>query len=454
VLLTIGALLIVLSVLITVHELGHFLAAKAVGIAVPRFSLGFGKVLWGFHWGETEFVISAIPLGGYVKMAGMEDDEAAEVLEGAGPAEPVDPERTFDAKPIWARTLVISAGVIMNFLFAILVFATLALAYGEQQAESVVGGVSPAAPADVAALASRIPPGARITAVGGKPVADWREMTGALAAAPAGPLRLTLQNAPPVTLDLPADAEKRMQVAVYLEQPVAPVIGSVAAGSAAERVGLRAGDRVVEAGGAPITDWTQLVAKIQGSAGTPLRLVVDRGGQRVALDPTPAAEKRQDAEGREVTVGVLGARPHPPEVARRRVGPVEALAIGVRDTWETTTMLVRTLRQLVTGELSARNMGGLLTIGEASGESARLGLPYFLMFLALFSVNLAVLNLLPIPILDGGHLMFLLVEAVRGRPLSVETRIRLSQVGLVIVIGLMLWANGNDVVRWIERLTQ
>jgi regulator of sigma E protease len=172
----------------------------------------------------------------------------------------------------------------------------------------------------------------------------------------------------------------------------------------------------------------------------------------VAVTATPKVVERREPGGKTVRVGLLGAaQPRPANLTHRRVNPVEALGIGVRKTVETTGMLLRTLKQLVTGELSARNMGGLLTIGQASGESARLGLPYFLGFLALFSVNLAVLNLLPIPILDGGHLMFLAAEAVRGRPLSIETRIRLSQLGLVIVVGLMLWANGNDVVRLVER---
>ncbi len=449
--LTILSTIVVLSILILVHEFGHFFAAKAVGIQVPRFSLGFGKRLWGFHWGETEFVLSAIPLGGYVKMAGMEDDEAAEALEGEGPVEEVDPERTFDSKPLWARALVISAGVIMNFLFAILAYATIAQIYGETQAPAVVGGVDPAAPADVAALAAPIPMGAKVTAVGDRPVAHFREMAQALEAAPAGPVVLRLENAAPVTLQLPESAEKRMILANTLTPRIPPVLAAVEGGSPAERAGLKVGDRVVEAGGRPIRDWVELVAAIQGSPGKPLPLVVERGGQRVALTATPASVERRSLDREMVQVGRLGAGPQPVDVTHRNVNPIEAIGIGVRETVATTGMLLRTLRQLVTGELSARNMGGLLTIGEASGESARQGLASFLTFLALFSVNLAVLNLLPIPILDGGHLMFLAIEAVRGRPLSIETRIRLSQLGLVIVVGLMLWANGNDVVRLVER---
>jgi len=449
--LTILSTIVVLSILILVHEFGHFFAAKAVGIQVPRFSLGFGKRLWGFHWGETEFVLSAIPLGGYVKMAGMEDDEAAEALEGAGPVEEVDPERTFDSKPVWARTLVITAGVIMNFLFAILTFATIAQIYGQSRAPAVVGGIEPTAPADVVAIAAPIPRGVRVTAVGGKPVGHWQELVAAIEAAPAGPLELTFENAPPVMLQLPTDAEKRMILAATLARRVPPELSEVEGGSPAERGGLRAGDRVVEAGGRPVPDWVDLVGAIQRSPGKPLPLVVERDGSRVALTVTPAAVERRGLDGKTEQVGRIGAGPVAGDMTHRNVNPLEALAMGAGATWDTTRMLLRTLKQLVTGELSARNMGGLLTIGEASGESARRGLSSFLSFMALFSVNLAVLNLLPIPILDGGHLMFLAVEAVRGRPLSIETRIRLSQLGLVIVVGLMLWANGNDVVRLVER---
>ncbi|HYJ79861.1 MAG TPA: RIP metalloprotease RseP, partial [Longimicrobiaceae bacterium] len=282
---------------------------------------------------------------------------------------------------------------------------------------------------------------------------EWREMTTALVEAPAGPVELRLQGAPPVTLDLPAGLEERERLVTALTPPIPPVIGEVEGDSPAERAGLHPGDRVVEAAGKPVADWTELVAAIQGSPGRPLPLVVERGGRRVTLQAMPAAvtPERPRQRGAPAKVGRLGAGYQEIELERRSVGVLRAVQIGFDDTAFTTRYLLKTLKQLVTGELSARNMGGLLTIGKASGESARLGLERFLSFLALFSVNLAVLNLLPIPILDGGHLMFLAAEAVRGRPLSIETRIRLSQVGLVIVVALMLWANGNDVVRWLEQ---
>jgi len=446
--LTILSTVVGLSILILVHELGHFLAAKWVGIQVPRFSLGFGKRLAGFLWGETEFVLSAIPLGGYVKMAGMEDDEPSSALEGAGPApEEVDPERTFDAKPIWARTLVISAGVIMNLLFAFVVFTGLALALGETLHPITRVSVPPAARLTGAARAlAVIPDGATVTTVGGKPVRTWEDMLGEVARAPAGAVPLTFAAHAPVSLRVPAAQDARGELLGAFVPYRDPVVADVVSGSPAARAGLKPGDRVVSANGAPVATWAQLVDAIRSHPAKPLALVVERGGKRVPMTVTPNAVRGRDETGARVTIGQVGAAPQVPE-EHRRVGAAESVKLGAQQTWGAAVYIGQVLKQLVTGQISARNMGGLLSIGEASGETASQGFDAWLMFLALFSVNLAVLNLLPIPILDGGHLMFLAFEAVRGRPLSVEARIRLSQVGLVIVVALMIWANGNDVVR-------
>jgi regulator of sigma E protease len=447
---TIISTVIGLSVLILVHELGHFLAAKAVNIQVPRFSLGFGARLAGFRVGETEFVLSAIPLGGYVKMAGMEDDEPAEALEGSGEDYVVDPARTFDSKSLPARTLVISAGVIMNLLFALLVNTALPLVYGETLNPVTRVSVPPAAQLKGAGRAlAAVPDGATITRVGATPVRTWQDVGKALGTASPGPLQLQFSNAPPVTLELPRSTEQRAEMLGQLDVFREPVIGSVLRGEAGARAGLRAGDRVVQAGGQPVRSWAQLVGAIQAHAGKPLPLVVQRGGQTLRLSVTPEEKDDKDALGKPVKVGKIGAAPVPVAASHRGVGLPEAVRIGAGQTWGGVSLIATILKDLLTGQLSPRNMGGILSIGEASGQTAQLGLEVWLSFIALFSVNLAVLNLLPIPILDGGHLMFLAFEAVRGRPLSVEARIRLSQVGLVIVVALMIWANGNDVVRLI-----
>lgn len=443
-LLTTLATLVALSVLILIHEFGHFFAAKSVGIAAPRFSLGLGPRVAGFHWGETEFVISAIPLGGYVKMAGMEDDEAMEVLEGGEQAPPVDPSRTFDAKPLWARAWVISAGVVMNLLFALLANIVLAGAQGASYVPetrlapiTTVGGS--------AAQASQVPLGVRVTSVGGKAVGSYDEIVGALRSAPAGPVALGLENRPAVTLTLPAAGPSRDTLLSVLRPLSEPVIGSLVPDDPAAKAGLRPEDRIVSIGGQAVATWPEVVQRVRASPGKPLALVVETDGARRNVTLTPRATPEGQA-----SVGKIGAS-ELPTIAYRRLGFVEAISYGTGETVRMVKLLLTTLRDLFTGALSPRNLGGLLAIGEASGESAEQGPATYLFFLAFLSVNLAVLNLLPIPILDGGHLMFLLFEAVRGRPLSLEARIRLSHVGLIIVVGLMLWANGNDVVRLVER---
>lgn len=448
--LTLLATLVALSVLILIHELGHFFAAKSVGIAAPRFSLGLGPRVWGFRWGETDFVVSAIPLGGYVKMAGMEDDEAASGLEGgegaAEPAEPpVDPERTFDRKPIWARTWVISAGVIMNLLFALAANIFVIGARGEEYISETrldprpeLGGAS--------AQVARIPFGAQVVAVGGTPVAHWDEMRQRLEAAPAGPVSLELAEGGSVRLDLPAAGPSRDTLVHGALGPlVAPVLDRIIPGHPAERAGLRSGDRIVAIGGEPVRRWSEVVERVRASPDAALAVDVERGGRTERLELTPRATRERGA-----TIGQMGASVAP-NTSFERVGALEAVETGTRMTGRMVTLLVTTVRDLVTGRISPRELGGLGTIGQASGESASRGIWEYLTFLAFLSVNLAILNLLPIPILDGGHLMFLLFEAVRGRPLSVEARIRLSHVGLLIVVGLMVWANGNDVVRFVER---
>lgn len=441
--LTLVALLIVLSVLITIHELGHFLAARSVDIAAPRFSLGFGPRVAGFKWGETEFVISAIPLGGYVKMAGM-DDEGLEAIEGEDAGEPVDPTRTFDSKPLWARAWVISAGVIMNLLFAFLVFAGLSMMYGEEQPSTT--RVAPARSAAGGAALAGVPAGAEIVSVGERRVSGWLDVLDAFREAPAGPLQLRFALHPPAVVRLPERGTADRDSLVSALRPVVPaVIGEVVKGKPAERAGLRPGDTIRAVNAAPVNGWNDVVGFIEGSPGRPLAIDVQRAGQGVRLAVTPEA---QGGAGSSAPVGKIGAAPSLQiETNHRPVGVFRALSLGVEETWFYSSTIVQFLGKMFTGEESARNMGGLVTIGQMSGEAARMGMERFLKFMAMFSVNLAVLNLLPIPILDGGHLMFLSIEAVRGRPLSTEARIRFSHVGLIIVVGLMLWSNGNDLLR-------
>lgn len=441
---TVVSFIVVLSVLILVHEFGHFFAARSVGIAAPRFSLGLGPRVWGFRVGETEFVLSAIPLGGYVKMAGMEGDEAGEALEGGADPElaGIDPSRYFDAKPLWARAWVISAGVIMNLLFAILAFIVMGLVYGEMTLATTRVAPDTSAFQGAGAQAARLPVGGTLVSVGDRPVANFGQVTDALRTLPAGPATLRFSDAAPVVLDLPAGEAAREQVVAAVAPMPDVVLGIVVKGRPADRAGLREGDRIVAVGGSPVRSWGDAVRLIETSPGRPIPFVVERGGQRLTLTVTPQAESEGGKQ-----VGKIGAQNGAVATAYQPVGVGEAIVGGFTQTWEVAREIVLFLGRMFSGQESARQVGGLLAIGEMSGQAARAGFYVFLGFLAAFSVNLAVLNLLPIPILDGGHLLFLAVEAIRGRPLSVEARIRLSHVGLIIVVALMLWANGNDILR-------
>ena len=471
---TILATIVVLGILIFVHELGHFVTAKLVDIRVPRFSIGLGPKLWGFRRGETEYVISWLPLGGYVQMAGMEEMEMIEgrqerpvegMTEATGIAGASDlglmqevedeeaegPERArdFESKSLPARFLVISAGVIMNFLFAILVFGANSMIWGVEEPPDAVLPEIPAEelPAGAEALAG-VRPGSRVIAVNGRDVNDWGDVRVALLTASPGAVTMEFEDAPPATLTLPANDTARAEFVVAIDPGYPPIIGQVVDGSPAERAGLRPGDRVLGAAGQPVRRWSQLVTIIQDHPGQPMRLTLERSAEILTIEVVPAAEQATvlDEQGEVVerTVGRIGAAVQTP---RERLGPVAALGFGVARVGDVTGVIVGFLGDLFTGDASPRSLGGPIMIGQISGEVARAGAETFLNFLALFSVNLAVLNLLPIPVLDGGHLMFLLFEAVRGRPLSQTQRMRLTQIGFLIVVGIMVWAIGNDVLR-------
>lgn len=442
---TLIAFLIVIGVLVFVHELGHLIAAKSVDIAVPRFSIGFGPRIAGFYWGETEYVISALPLGGYVRMAGMED---AAALEGGEELAPEPSDRDFDAKPLWARIWVVSAGVLMNFLFAIVVVAGVALVYGESinpttrvaiaEQESLSGAAAPL---------SAIPVGAELASVNGVTVENWNEVLDRFAEVGEGRLTLGFSDGQDVALDLPENEGERVMVLRKVQPFAEPLIGGVNTGSPADVAGMEEGDRVIEAEGSPIRSWTEFVDVIQANPGEDVALVVERGGVRESLLVTPEPVQEQLPNGERIEIGRLGVLSQEPDIQHRDVGVLEALRQGWETTWGTSATIVRLLGDLFTGDASPRSLGGPLTIGQISGETARAGLDVMLQWMALLSVNLAVLNLLPIPVLDGGQLLFLFVEAVRGRPLSVEQRLRLSHVGLIIVVGIMVWAITNDFLR-------
>ncbi len=444
---TILALIVVLGVLIFVHEAGHFVAAKWAGIYVHRFSLGLGRPIpWlTFRKGETEYSISWLPLGGYVKMASREEDIGSSALEGGAPTVAVPSDRVFESKPIWKRMVVILAGVTMNALFAWAVFAFLAYKNGRQiDPVTTVGRVEKEELPREAAALEQIEPGTRILRINGDSVRSWDDVVSIIANAPEPEIRIELDNGRSVVLPIHPDAlEQRVKAAQAL-QPFRPaVVGDVLADKPAGKAGIRQGDSIVAVNGRTVQQWYDMVEVLQRSAGQPVHITVARGTQRLPITVQPYVDTIPGPKGKRQVVGRIGVMVAT-NFTSERLGVGEAIGEGGQATLRASTQVVRTVRGLFSGRVSGRSIGGPILIGQLAGESARLGLDTFLGFMALISINLAILNLLPVPVLDGGQFLFLLAEAVIRRPLPVRLRERLTTVGLVLIILLMGLAFSND----------
>lgn len=448
---TLLAFIVTIGVLVFVHELGHFLAAKWAGIHVHRFSLGLGSPIPGLRFtrGGTEYCIAWVPLGGYVKMATREEEATSSALEGgAVDASTVPADAYYEAKPVWKRMIVILAGVTMNALFAWFAFSGLALANGVAvEPETRFGGVSGDSLPESVRHFDAVAPGTRIVSVNGHAVDSWNDVQDLTASAVGDSLTYAFAGAPSVVLPIHHDdLDARLRLSVALLPWMDPVIGQVVADYPGAEAGLAPGDTVVEADGHALTQWYDLVGIIEGSADRPVSLVLGRAGGRDTIVATPRGEiVTAGREGRR-TVGRLGitaAR----QIRREELGPLQSLRRGLQETAQASTQIVRTIRGMLTGRVSTREVGGPILIGQLAGEAVRSGPSAFLWFMALISVNLAVLNLLPIPVLDGGQFLFLLAEGVQRKPLSLKLRERLTAVGLamlLLLIGLVFW---NDISR-------
>jgi len=448
--LTLVSLIVVLGVLVFVHEAGHFVAAKWAGIYVHRFSLGLGSPIpWlTFRRGETEYSISWLPLGGYVKMASREEDATSSALEGGGSEAVVPPDRMFEAKPVWQRMVVILAGVAMNALFAWLLFTFLAVKNGRQiDPVTTVGRVVDELLPPEAADFKRIQPGTRVVSVNGKPVATWDDITQGIATTPDSEVRLQLADGSVVTAEIHPDAlEQRAKAAQALQPYRAAVVGQVLPGRPAARAGVEPGDTIVAVNGRPVTQWYDLLELLQKNGQRPIQVEVARAGGRRQFEITPYVDSIIGPNGRPQAIGRIGVA----VAGDFRSEPLslgEAVVEGWHGTVAASTQIVRTVRGLFSGRISKREVGGPILIGQLAGESARMGLDPFLGFMALISINLAVLNLLPVPVLDGGQFLFLLGEAVLRRPLPLKLRERLTMLGLVLIVLLMGLAFSNDLRR-------
>ena len=460
--------ILVFGLVIFVHELGHFIAAKLTGVYTPRFSIGFGPALLRARRGETEYVLALLPLGGYVRMASRHDAETAFIEGGSeetsalkpgdagydpeamipfGP-KPVPEERWFESKSLPARLFIMISGVTMNVLLAFTVLTTLGMWYGEVVIGTrVVGAVR--APASAPAL-SALQAGDTVTAINGVPVRNWNEVRDRIDAAGVGTLVIATPHrevrVPVGGVGQPSATEIGSAIDFFIP----PVIGDVVPGSPAVRGGLRGGDSVVTIGNSPVRSWSQLQELVTPSAGKELPFVVMRGGKLRTFAVHPEAMQQKDPATKTMrSVGKIGATPADFS-SRQAMGAVEAAREGARQTWMTATKIVDVVHGLLTREVSVRQLGGPIAITRASVAAAQSGLESLFLLIAILSVNVAVLNLLPIPILDGGQIVINVAEAVKGTPFSARTREYILRFGLVAILLIFAMSTFNDVANGVR----
>jgi regulator of sigma E protease len=443
-----AAFIVAIGILVTVHEFGHFWVARRLGVKVLRFSIGFGQPLWKRTFGSdaTELVVAAVPLGGYVKM--LDEREGAVAV--------ADLPRAFNRQPLRTRVAVVVAGPLFNFLFAILAYWMM-YTIGVPGMRPLVGEVIPGSDAAAAGIVS----GDEIVAVGNTPTPTWENTVLALldaSLAESGSVDLAVRDPQGGERHLQAhfdSSSELLQAGGVLENfglgPWRPpaVIDRLIAGGAGERAGLQPDDRIIRANGESINSWEQWVGYVRDRPEQPMELQVLRDGREVTLDLVPDSVTEEG-----VTIGRIGAYVRLPDDEQRatmrvvvRYGPLQALPEALRKTRDVTTLTLRTLWKMVTGKASVESLSGPISIAQYAGQSAAIGLATFLGFLGIVSVSLGVLNLLPVPVLDGGHLLFYLLELVKGSPVSEAAQLLGQKIGIALLLALMSLAFYNDLVR-------
>ena len=450
------ALIVTLGILVTVHEFGHFWVARRCGVKVLRFSIGFGKAVktWIGKDG-VEYVLAPIPLGGYVKMLGQEDTSST-----VGDVPLSQRHLSFAYKPLWQRMAIVAAGPVANFLLAIFVLWIINVSYGISGVAPVINGVLEESPAYVAGLRT----GDEILAVDGKETIIWRQVTMQLLA------RLGETGNLVFTID-PVDSNRLRDVSIpvisWMGDETAPnpvsnlgivqieipaIIAGVVAEGRAESGGLLAGDEIVSVNGRAIRGWTHWVEVIRANPELELDTVVKREGIETAIMLRPATRTLEDGS----VIGSIGAYVQetsfselvPPEMLREiSYNPISAIQTALQETWDKSVFILMSVKKMVVGLISVKNINGPITIAQIAGQTASYGLDVYLGFLALLSISLGVLNLLPIPILDGGHLMYYMIEAVIRRPVPERIQAWGLQLGLLLISGIMVLAIYNDVSR-------
>lgn len=440
------AFIVAIALLVAVHEFGHFIVARRLGIKVEKFSIGFGPSLfsWRSRDGEVEYVIAAIPLGGYVKMLGETPSEQGEAAKEKLSDE--DRRRAFDVQPPWKRAAVAVAGPSFNFLFAIVAYMLVGW-LGQTVMPPVIGTIAPASIAEQAGMVE----GDVVRRLNGRSIHSWLEMEEQLKLFAGSDIRAEVERdgaryktafhlpKPEEDILLVNMAERELGISPGIEI----IVDMVEAGSAAENGGLKAGDQILSVEGSPAHSIGELIDAIRTHAGRPVVLHLQR--ERTALNLTVVPAVDDAGFGR---IGVRLAAVPVQQPILYRMGPIDGFLFGFSRTWEMTVMTLQVLGKMATAAISPENLGGPISIAQLAGKTAELGLVSFLSFLALISVNLAVLNLMPVPVLDGGHLAYIGLEKLRGKPLSPEMMEKTQIIGISLIALLMLFAFYNDLVRW------
>jgi regulator of sigma E protease len=449
---TIVAFVVTLGLLIVIHELGHYCVARLCNVKVLRFSLGFGKPLWSRRRGpdQTEWSVAAFPLGGYVKM----------LDEREGPVDKTELHRAFNRQPVGRRFAIVLAGPVANFILAIVLYWALFI-HGVPGMTPMLGSIPEGTPAASAGFTS----GDTISQIGNDTVATWQDARWILLqhAVKKEHVRvvvrtrsgenaerdLDLSQLTPADLD--SDFLRGLGLARY-QPPIAPVIGNVLGSGIAERAGIKAGDQIVAVDNQPVNTWEAVVAAVRAHPGERIVLHVKRGEKDTISIPVTPEVYTENGKA----VGRIGAGPKvDPEalaslMTEVRYGPVQSFFKAIYKTWDTSVFSLQMLGKMITGEVSLRNLSGPITIADYAGQSAQMGGVSFLLFLALISISLGVLNLLPIPLLDGGHLMYYIFEVFKGSPVS-DKAIEIGQhLGMALLFVLMAFALYNDINRLIS----
>ena len=436
---------VLLGILIFVHEFGHFLFAKLLGVKVLKFSLGFGPKIIGRKFGDTEYLLSAVPLGGYVKMLGQSDTPQEE--------EEIPEEEKFQAynhQPVWKRFLIVFSGPFFNLVFAAFIFVLVFLS-GVPVPLPDIGKVEENSPAAAAGLLT----GDRVLQIDGKEVGTWHDISEAINDNP-GKKRLFKVKRNDVLIEIRVSPEKKTEKNIFgedkeawsvgIEPLVLPVVGEVMKGSRAYAAGLLKGDRILEINGAPLKTWQNMTDLIHENPEKPLQFRIQRGQQVRDMTITPKKEVYKTPGGEEKAIGLIGIKPVGNDVIKK-FGLFESVSLGLKRTWDISILTILSMVKLIQRVIPSNTIGGPIMIFQMAGEQASQGALNFFTFMAVISINLGVLNLLPIPILDGGHILFLGIEAAIRRPLNENAVMIAQRVGLILLLSLMAFAFYNDIVR-------